>query len=82
MKSAVKELLYAAGVSHLPKIRDFEQDRLDALEEQLSEPIYLSEVEADLDVAEVIAHTTVSDAVRKECEAELAVAKQNTYRIR
>jgi hypothetical protein len=69
MKTTIEELLYAAdAISHLPKIRDFEQD---ALQDELNDSAWLSEIEADLDVVDVIAHTTVSDAVRKECEAEL-----------
>lgn len=80
--TAIEELLYAAeAISPLRKIRDFDQDRLNAMQEQLSDPIYLAEVERDLDVLDVLAHTEVSDSVRKDCKAELAAAAKRGWTI-
>lgn len=73
MTTSVDELLSMA----LPK------RQLIADPEEMPEggPAWLDDVESALDTLEVIAHTQVSQAVRAECEMEMAFGKARGWRI-
>ena len=79
--TSTKELLYAAGIPVIPPIRDYEAERFAALQDELSVPAWLDEVEHELALREVISLVEISTDVRKQCEAELAAAKKSGWRI-
>jgi hypothetical protein len=83
MKTTIAELLYAAeAISHLPKIRDFEQDRFDALQAELMEPAWMEEVQRDLTIRKTISRLEVSPEVRAICAAEIEAGRKSGWRIR
>jgi hypothetical protein len=81
---SVIELLDAAttpATKGLGKMPDYEQERLEAQLDAESDPVHLPEVEAWLDLEEALSFVQVSEAVRTECERELADAQARGWRV-
>jgi hypothetical protein len=75
--NTVEELLaWADPRKPLGRLRGIED-----LEEELIEPAWLSEVEADLNILELIAHTEVSPKIRAICLNEMATGQRNGWNI-
>ena len=77
----IRELLYSAGVPTIPIIRDFDQESFEALQNQLNEPAWLGDVETDLHIRGMIGRLKISEAVRTQCEQEMAEGKRSGWRL-
>jgi hypothetical protein len=80
----VYELLQAATKNEYPLGRLRESyDGLETMEAaEDDEPLFYEVVVAELDLREMISHTTVSEKIRLECLAELEAGRKSGWKLR
>ncbi len=63
-----------------PRLKPITQKSFEELQEELLDPAWLPDLEYDLDLLDIIAHTTISDVVRALCTEELRRGAQGDWR--
>lgn len=77
--TSIYELLASAGQGFKPM--DLPSDKEPPRADLTPQAMQLEILEADLYIQDIIANTTVSDAVRRECIEEMAQAKKRGWRL-
>jgi hypothetical protein len=78
MKTQAHDLLVEAELAAF----DLPDDRFNELQRQLQDPVYLEDVEQELELQNAVQNFPLSEAVRKECEKEMRLAALRNWSTR